>query len=54
MSARRELAPLPASDAGRQRRTVARRQAWLLGALAVLFYLGYLSWSLLRGARVFF
>jgi hypothetical protein len=52
MSGRRETAPLRAPDVEPRGRAVAR-QAWLLGALAGLFYLGYLSWNLLRGVGVF-
>jgi len=28
----------------------ARRNAWLLGALAVFFYFGYLAWNLFRAS----
>jgi hypothetical protein len=28
----------------------ARRNAWLLGGFAVLFYLGYMAWLLLRAS----
>ena len=32
------------------RKSKARRNAWLLGAFAVLFYLGYMAWMLLRSS----
>lgn len=48
MSAHLDPAAAQAPDV-RRAKTVARN-ARLLGALALLFYLGYLSWNLLRGA----
>jgi hypothetical protein len=37
-----------AQDAARAAKM--RRTAWLLGAFAVLFYLGYMTWMYLRSA----
>jgi hypothetical protein len=31
------------------KRTRIRLYAWLLGALALFFYVGFLAWNLLRG-----
>ena len=53
MTARREAAPMQAPDDARRAKAVVRN-ARLLGTLAVLFYLGYLAWNLLRGAAVSF
>jgi hypothetical protein len=51
MTARREATPVQAPDNAQRAKGVVRN-AWLLGTLAVLFYLGYLGWNLLRGAAV--
>lgn len=32
------------------RRAKARRSAWLLALVAVVVYLGYIAWNLLRGS----
>ena len=39
------------SQAEDPRRAKARRNAWLLGALVVLFYVGLISWYILRSAQ---
>jgi hypothetical protein len=55
MSERRPEAPGTAAhergdgeDAARAAK--ARRSAWVLGVLAVFFYLGYIAWNLFRAS----
>jgi hypothetical protein len=37
-------------DAGAARAAKVRRNAWLLGAVAVLMYLGYIAWMAVRAS----
>jgi hypothetical protein len=43
----RGIAPRAAADDA-ARAAKARRNAWLLGGLAVFFYVGYIAWMFIR------
>jgi hypothetical protein len=41
---------LPSDRDGAARIAAARRNAWVLGGVALAFYLGYMLWFVIRGS----